>query len=251
MISEKEVLDSLDRLGEKLLDLRKENNGLKENLKSTEELLQEITKKYESAITVIKHIVENTIESKLEPLIESVKSENELLNKNFEESKSKIAELENQLKSLKEAADNKDRSLEAINNRLKSFYKATSDDLDIDNMITKIHTSDYDTSDVDEKLKEIKNDRFTNQYEWGRATKETEEMFIDFVKRLWDNYAVVGNYKILNRISDVKNGLDDITLNTFVKYLLDKKFIIERDTSEYISTYDVDTVIQSIMKKDT
>lgn len=248
MISEKEVLDSLDRLGEKLLDLRKENSGLKENLKNTEELLQEITEKYEGAIKVIKHIVENTIENKLEPLIESVKSENDLLNKNFEESKSKITELENQLKSLKEAADNKDRSLEAINNRLKSFYKATSDDLDIDNMITKIHTSDYDTSDVDKKLKEIKNDRFTNQYEWGRATKETEERFIDFVKRLWSDYAVVGNYKILNRISEIKNDLDDNTLNTFIKYLIDKKFIIERDTDEYITSYDVKDVITSITK---
>lgn len=248
MISEQEVLDSLDRLGEKLLNLRKENNELKAQLKDKEDCLEHITDKYKGSISVIKHIVENTIESKLEPSIVNIKSERDLLNKDYESAKQKITELEGQLKTLVDTTYSKVKSLETINNRLKSFYNNQSD-LDIDDMMTKIHSSDYDTSEVDEKLKEIKNDRFTNQYEWGRATKETEEKFVEFVKRLWDDYVVVGNYKILNRIANVKYNLDDNTLNTFVNYLLNKKFIIERNHDEYITSYDVDTVIQNIVKK--
>ena len=152
------------------------------------------------------------------------------------------------IERLKASADAKDRSLEAINNRLKSFSKAPSSDLDIDSMITRIHNNDVKDSEVDEKLKEIKNERFTIQYEWGRATKETERKFVEFIKRLWDGYAVVGNYKVLNKIADVRGDLDDGTMNTFLRFLLDRKLIERRDNGEIVSSAELERILAVITK---
>ena len=72
MISEEEVLESLDRLGEKLQSLRDENNAFKNKN-------EQLEKKVEGSLRVIRHIVENTIEQKYEPLVEKLESENKLL----------------------------------------------------------------------------------------------------------------------------------------------------------------------------
>ena len=248
MISEEEVLESIDRLGEKLQSLRDENNAFKNKN-------EQLEKKVEGSLRVIRHIVENTIEQKYEPLVEKLESENKLLGerclqlqKDKGDLTDKIKDLKADIERLKAAADAKDKSLEAINNRLKSFSKAPSTDLDIDSMITKIHNSDVADSEVDEKLKEIKNERFTTQYEWGRATKETERKFVAFVRALWDNFVVVGNYKILNKIAEVRGDLDDGTLNTFVRFLLDKKLIESRDNGDVVSSAELERVIAVITK---
>ena len=268
MISEQEVLEFLDRLGEKLQQLRDENNQQKlkiEELENANKLLaannldstrdaDEYYEKWQGAIKSLKHVVENT-EGKYEPLVEKLKQENKTLGekciqltKDKGDLVDKVQELKADIERLKASADAKDRSLEAINNRLKSFYKASSSDIDIDSMITKIHNNDVKDSEVDEKLKEIKNERFTIQYEWGRATKETEKKFVDFIKRLWEGYVVVGNYKVLNKIADVRGDLDDGTMNTFLRFLLDRKLIERRDNGEIVSSAELERILAVITK---
>ena len=261
MISEQEVLESLDRLGEKLQQLRDENNQQKskiEELENANKLLaannidstrdaDEYYEKWQGAVS--------SIEGKYEPLIEKLKQENKALGerciqltKDKGDLVDKVQVLKADIERLKASADAKDRSLEAINNRLKSFSKAPSSDLDIDSMITRIHNNDVKDSEVDEKLKEIKNERFTIQYEWGRATKETERKFVEFIKRLWDGYAVVGNYKVLNKIADVRGDLDDGTMNTFLRFLLDRKLIERRDNGEIVSSAELERILAVITK---
>ena len=261
MISEQEVLESLDRLGEKLQQLRDENNQQKskiEELENANKLLaannidstrdaDEYYEKWQGAVS--------SIEGKYEPLIEKLKQENKALGerciqltKDKGDLVDKVQVLKADIEQLKASADAKDRSLEAINNRLKSFSKAPSSDLDIDSMITRIHNNDVKDSEVDEKLKEIKNERFTIQYEWGRATKETERKFVEFIKRLWDGYVVVGNYKVLNKIADVRGDLDDGTMNTFLRFLLDRKLIERRDNGEVVSSAELERILAVITK---
>lgn len=261
MISEKEVLESLDRLGEKLLLVREENNKYileierldKENKDISEEL-RKARVKYGKAMSVIRYVVENTIEGKYEPLVKKLEDENKVLGERciqLQKDKGDLIDKVNEMKAdaerLKASVDAKDKSLEAINNRLKSFSKESSE-LDIDSMITRIHNNDVKHSEVDAKLKEIRNERFTIQYEWGRATKDTERKFVDFVKRLWADFAVIGNYKVLNKIADVKGDLDDNTLNTFIRFLLDKKLIERRDNGETVSTAELEKVVDVITK---
>lgn len=261
MISEQEVLESLDRLGEKLQQLRDENNQQKskiEELENANKFLaannidstrdtDEYYEKWQGAVS--------SIEGKYEPLIEKLKQENKALGerciqltKDKGDLVDKVQVLKADIERLKASADAKDRSLEAINNRLKSFSKAPSSDLDIDSMITRIHNNDVKDSEVDEKLKEIKNERFTIQYEWGRATKETERKFVEFIKRLWDGYVVVGNYKVLNKIADVRGDLDDGTMNTFLRFLLDRKLIERRDNGEVVSSSELERILAVITK---
>ena len=261
MISEQEVLESLDRLGEKLQQLRDENNQQKskiEELENANKFLaannidstrnaDEYYEKWQGAVS--------SIEGKYEPLIEKLKQENKALGerciqltKDKGDLVDKVQVLKADIERLKASADAKDRSLEAINNRLKSFSKAPSSDLDIDSMITRIHNNDVKDSEVDEKLKEIKNERFTIQYEWGRATKETERKFVEFIKRLWDGYVVVGNYKVLNKIADVRGDLDDGTMNTFLRFLLDRKLIERRDNGEIVSSAELERILAVITK---
>ena len=261
MISEQEVLESLDRLGEKLQQLRDENNQQKskiEELENANKFLaannidstrdaDEYYEKWQGAVS--------SIEGKYEPLIEKLKQENKALGerciqltKDKGDLVDKVQVLKADIEQLKASADAKDRSLEAINNRLKSFSKAQSSDLDIDSMITRIHNNDVKDSEVDEKLKEIKNERFTIQYEWGRATKETERKFVEFIKRLWDGYVVVGNYKVLNKIADVRGDLDDGTMNTFLRFLLDRKLIERRDNGEVVSSSELERILAVITK---
>ena len=268
MISEQEVLESLDRLGEKLQQLRDKNNQQKskiEELENANKFLaannidstrdaDEYYEKWQGAVSSLKHVVENTIEGKYEPLVEKLKQENKALGerciqltKDKGDLVDKVQVLKADIERLKASADAKDRSLEAINNRLKSFSKAPSSDLDIDSMITRIHNNDVKDSEVDEKLKEIKNERFTIQYEWGRATKETERKFVEFIKRLWDGYAV-GNYKVLNKIADVRGDLDDGTMNTFLRFLLDRKLIERRDNGEIVSSAELERILAVITK---
>ena len=261
MISEQEVLESLDRLGEKLQQLRDENNQQKskiEELENANKFLaannidstrdaDEYYEKWQGAVS--------SIEGEYEPLIEKLKQENKALGerciqltKDKGDLVDKVQVLKADIERLKASADAKDRSLEAINNRLKSFSKAPSSDLDIDSMITRIHNNDVKDSEVDEKLKEIKNERFTIQYEWGRATKETERKFVEFIKRLWDGYVVVGNYKVLNKIADVRGDLDDGTMNTFLRFLLDRKLIERRDNGEVVSSSELERILAVITK---
>ena len=261
MISEQEVLESLDRLGEKLQQLRDENNQQKSKIEELENAnkflaannidstrdVDEYYEKWQGAVS--------SIEGKYEPLIEKLKQENKALGerciqltKDKGDLVDKVQVLKADIERLKASADAKDRSLEAINNRLKSFSKAPSSDLDIDSMITRIHNNDVKDSEVDEKLKEIKNERFTIQYEWGRATKETERKFVEFIKRLWDGYVVVGNYKVLNKIADVRGDLDDGTMNTFLRFLLDRKLIERRDNGEVVSSSELERILAVITK---
>ena len=261
MISEQEVLESLDRLGEKLQQLRDENNQQKskiEELENANKFLaannidstrdaDEYYEKWQGAVS--------SIEGKYEPLIEKLKQENKALGerciqltKDKGDLVDRVQVLKADIERLKASADAKDRSLEAINSRLKSFSKAPSSDLDIDSMITRIHNNDVKDSEVDEKLKEIKNERFTIQYEWGRATKETERKFVEFIKRLWDGYVVVGNYKVLNKIADVRGDLDDGTMNTFLRFLLDRKLIERRDNGEVVSSSELERILAVITK---
>ena len=261
MISEKEVLESLDRLGEKLLLVREENNKqrldierLENENKDISEELKQARVKYGKALSVIRYVVENTIEGYYEPLVKKLEDENKVLGerciqlqKDKGDLVDKVKEMKADAERLKASVDAKDKSLEAINNRLKSFSKESSE-LDIDSMITRIHNNDVKHSEVDAKLKEIRNERFTIQYEWGRATKETEKRFVDFVKRLWNDYAVIGNYKVLNKIAEVKGDLDDNTLNTFIRFLLDRQLIERRDNGETVSTADLKKVVDVITK---
>lgn len=261
MISEKEVLESLDRLGEKLLIVREENNKQRLEIERLEnknndisEELEQARVKYAKALSVIRYVVENTIEGHYEPLVKKLEDENKALGerciqlqKDKGDLVDKVKEMKADAEKLKASVDAKDKSLEAINNRLKSFSKESSE-LDIDSMITRIHNNDVKHSEVDAKLKEIRNERFTIQYEWGRATKETEKRFVDFVKRLWNDYAVIGNYKVLNKIAEVKGDLDDNTLNTFIRFLLDRKLIERRDNGETVSTAELEKVVDVITK---
>lgn len=261
MISEKEVLESLDRLGEKLLIVREENNKQRLEIERLEnknndisEELEQARVKYAKALSVIRYVVENTIEGHYEPLVKKLEDENKAigerciqLQKDKGDLVDKVKEMKADAEKLKASVDAKDKSLEAINNRLKSFSKDSSE-LDIDSMITRIHNNDVKHSEVDAKLKEIRNERFTIQYEWGRATKETEKKFVDFVKRLWNDYAVIGNYKVLNKIAEVKGDLDDNTLNTFIRFLLDRKLIERRDNGETVSTAELEKVVDVITK---
>ena len=261
MISEKEVLESLDRLGEKLLIVREENNKQRLEIERLEnknndisEELEQARVKYDKALSIIRYVVENTIEGHYEPLVKKLEDENKAIGERciqLQKDKGDLVDKVNEMKAdaerLKASVDAKDKSLEAINNRLKSFSKESSE-LDIDSMITRIHNNDVKHSEVDAKLKEIRNERFTIQYEWGRATKETEKKFVDFVKRLWNDYAVIGNYKVLNKIAEVKGDLDDNTLNTFIRFLLDRKLIERRDNGETVSTAELEKVVDVITK---
>lgn len=255
MISEQEVIDSLDRFGKRISDLKSQVAQLtseNENLHKQLEDGSNVQKQYEGAIKA----VEDTIESKYEPLVAKLEEENRTLGERVLQLQKdngsltdKINEQKVDIERLKGELDKKDQTLEAINNRLKSFSKVPSSDLDIDSMITKIHNSKVETSAVDNEMEKIRKERFTDRYEWGRATKETVIKFVEFVERLWEGYVIVGNNKILNRIPDVKGGLDDNTVNTFLRFLLDKGLIQRRDNGEIITTYELKDIIERITKK--
>ncbi len=255
MISEQEVIDSLDHFGKRISDLKSQVAQLtseNENLHKQLEDGSNVQKQYEDAMKA----VEDTIESKYEPLVAKLEEENRTLGERVLQLQKdngsltdKINEQKVDIERLKGELDKKDQTLEAINNRLKSFSKAPSSDLDIDSMITKIHNSKVETSAVDNEMDKIRKERFTDLYEWGRATKETVIKFVEFVERLWEGYVIVGNNKILNRIPDVKGGLDDNTVNTFLRFLLDKGLIQRRDNGEIITTYELKDIIERITKK--
>lgn len=276
MISEKEVLESLDKFGEKIVSLRDKvaeleakNADLEQankilaanNIDTTHdaeefyEKYKAIEQKYLGAMNIVHHVVEETIEGKYEPLVEKLEKENKALGERCQQLQAdkgnltdKVATLKADIERLKAAADEKDKTLEAINSRLKSFSKAPTSDLDIDSMITKIHNNDVASSEVDAKLNEIKNERFTEQYAWGRATKETVNKFVAFVTRLWKDYATVGSVKILNRVPNIKEDLDENTVNTFFNYLLKSGYIEIRNGEEVISNFELDYVITQITK---
>lgn len=255
MISEQEVIDSLDRFGKRINDLKSQVAQLTSENESLHKQLEDgsnVQKQYEGAMKA----VEDTIGSKYEPLVAKLEEENRTLGERVLQLQKdngsltdKINEQKVDIERLKGELDKKDQTLEAINNRLKSFSKVPSSDLDIDSMITKIHNSKVETSAVDNEMDKIRKERFTDRYEWGRATKETVIKFVEFVERLWEGYAIVGNNKILNRIPDVKGGLDDNTVNTFLRFLLDKGLIQRRDNGEIITTYELKDIIERITKK--
>lgn len=255
MISEQEVIDSLDRFGKRINDLKSQVAQLTSENESLHKQLEDgsnVQKQYECAMKA----VEDTIESKYKPLVAKLEEETRTLGERVLQLQkdngsltNKINEQKVDIERLKGELDKKDQTLKAINNRLKSFSKAPSSDLDIDSMITKIHNSKVETSAVDNEMDKIRKERFTDQYEWGRATKETVIKFVEFVERLWEGYAIVGNNKILNRIPDVKGGLDDNTVNTFLHFLLDKGLIQRRDNGEIITTYELKDIIERITKK--
>lgn len=240
MISEQEVIDSLDRFGERIKSLKDqaaklaaENERLHKQIKEGKAAQEQ----YESLVAQLQE--ENRALS--ERAFQLQKDNDTLTNE--------VSVLKSEAEKLKSQVGDKDKTLEAINSRLKSFSKATSSDLDIDSMITKIHNSEVVTSEIDSEMDKIRKERFTDQYEWGRATKDTVMKFVEFAERLWEGYAIVGNNKILNRIPDVKGGLDDNTINTFLRFLLDKGLIQRRDNGEIISTYELKDIIDRITKK--
>lgn len=240
MISEQEVIDSLDRFGERIKSLKDqaaklaaENEQLHKQIKEGKATQEQ----YESLVAQLQE--ENRA---LSEKVLQLKKDNDTLT-------NEASALKSDAEKLKSQVDDKDKTLEAINSRLKSFSKAASSDLDIDSMITKIHNSEVETSEIDSEIDKIRKERFTDQYEWGRATKDTVMKFVEFAERLWEGYAVVGNNKILNRIPDVKGGLDDNTINTFLRFLLDKGLIQRRDNGEIITTYELKDIIDRITKK--
>lgn len=136
-----------------------------------------------------------------------------------------------------------------VNLNIKSKTKLSTD-LNVDDMLLKIKQTEATTSEVDDKMKEIRHSKFTSQYEWGRASRKTLELFIMFVTSLWKDAPLTGNYYILNSIVDCRGEIDDETLKLFTSYLFDKGIIENRQSNELVSAYRINDVITLITKRE-
>lgn len=140
--------------------------------------------------------------------------------------------------------------LDSILSRLKKRFTTSnkSSDLNVDDMLLKIKNSEIESSEVDSKIEEIREAKFTSQYLWGRATQKTLSLFISFVTEMWANVPQVGSYFILNKVND--SSIDDETMKVFTAFLYRQKIIEMRQNDEIVSQYKLNDVISIITKKE-
>lgn len=220
MISEKDVLDALNRFEDRIKQLKLEK----------EALMNDNSKK---ELTITQLADERT---KLLQENQKLKEDSSIIKNSLQEIKDKLNEVE------KIKQENKE-----LTELLKSSKEAIDTDLNVDSMMTKIKENDVKTSVVDDKLNEIKSERFTERYEWGRASKRTLNMFIDFVNALWYNAPKVNNLYILTSVDKAKGILDEESLNTFLDYLYKKGFVAKRD-NETVSQFPKELILKNIEK---
>lgn len=140
--------------------------------------------------------------------------------------------------------------LDSILNRLKKHFAASnrSSDLNVDDMLLKIKSNEVKSSEVDNKMEEIRESKFTSQYLWGRASQKTLGLFISFVTEMWNNAPQVGSYFILNKVND--SSIDDETLKLFTSFLYRQKILETRQNDEIVSQCKLNDVISLITKKE-
>lgn len=260
MISEKDVLKALDDFGEKIKSLRKETIDKSNEIISKDKIISDLNDK------VLNLTQENV----------NLKNEMKLLKNNIDNLNSQIdslkqnssKELNDSTKAVNEIAlnlrtmlDSKMNSLEAENESLrKQIAEKDSkiaqlmtpreiNDMTVDDMMHKIKTSEVKTSEVDKKLDEIKVERFTQPYEWGRANKATVDLFVSTVEALWKDAPKINNLYILNsRAADMvmSRTNDSDTKQTFINFLLRTGLMKKNELGEFTSNAELSSVIKRI-----
>lgn len=140
--------------------------------------------------------------------------------------------------------------LDSILSRLKKHFASSNKslDLNVDDMLLKIKSNEVKSSEVDNKMEEIRESKFTSQYLWGRASQKTLGLFISFVTEMWNNAPQVGSYFILNKVND--SSIDDETLKLFTSFLYRQKILETRQNDEIVSQCKLNDVISLITKKE-
>lgn len=137
-------------------------------------------------------------------------------------------------------------------NELKSRKIIHDTSADVDDMMEKIHTTDVDTSAVDETMTRIKRgQKLFKQYGFGVANEDTLKLFIDFVNNIYENSVKKDRYYIINHPDNCRLPvMTDNTYNTFMKFLIDNKLIESRlDGSEFVSLYSKEEVCEKLSKE--
>lgn len=178
---------------------------------------------------------------------ERLKQENADLKKQIEENNSTALKINDLIDKIDKLYKNNEEQKNFLMQSLTKNKESVNTDLNVDSMMTKIKENDAATSEVDDKINEIKSERFTQKYEWGRASKRTLNLFIDFINSLWYNAPRVNNIFVLKSLEQSKGILDDESLNTFMNYLYKKGFVIKRN-DELVSQYTKEIVLKSIEK---
>lgn len=127
--------------------------------------------------------------------------------------------------------------------------------LDVDDMMKKIHSSNVQSSVIDDTMKSIKKgEKLFKHYSFGVANKETLRIFVEFIKSLYNKSIKKGRFFILNNPMIAKSDLkiDDNTFNTFMSFLLDNSLIESRTTGdvvEYLSTFSFEELEEKISEE--
>ena len=120
---------------------------------------------------------------------------------------------------------------------------------DVDVMMTKIHTTDVDSSAVDETMESIKRgEKLFKQYSFGVANKETVKMFETFIHNMYEQAPLIGRFYILNNPFNCMGGLDKDACASLLQHLIQER-IVETRGEEYISQYLEEDVIKEITKE--
>lgn len=248
MISEKDVMQALDNFGNKIKQLKNDINNrdaeiekLKNEILDKSSLIAELNKELDDKAVEIEKIKKE----KLDTAADEIQQQTNDLKKELSNFSSDLfnenISLRNSIDSLKKQLDEKEEKIK----ELMTPKEVVMND-NIDSMMRKIKVNEVETSAVDKKLDEIKNERFTQQYEWGRATKSTLELFIKFIKRLWYQAPKVGGLYILNKVEECSNNIDTETLSTFYSYLMKSLLISKRDNGDIVSSFSEDDAIKKV-----
>ena len=166
----------------------------------------------------------------------------------IEKQEKDIEELNNELHQKELDIDNLNKSINSFESQIENKKKDYETE-DVDVMMTKIHTTDVDSSVVDETMQSIKKgEKLFKQYSFGVANKETIKMFEKFIHRLYIGAPLIGRYYILNNPSNCLDGLDPDACQTLLHHLVCCN-IIESRKHEYVTQYLEEAVVKAIVKE--
>lgn len=204
-------------------------------------------------------------------VLNAINTLSEICNKNL----NIIKTIEEKLNNIKVESFDYDKILNALkdynteNSKLVSYIKdltsykvVDSNNIfrpldDVDDMMKKIHTSNVQSSIIDDTMKSIKKgEKLFKHYSFGVANKETLRIFIEFIKSLYSNSIKKGRFFILNNPMTSKSDLkiDDNTFNTFMSFLLDNSLIESRTAGnvvEYLSTFSFEELEEKISEENS
>lgn len=258
-MKESEVLEKFDLFKEGLIkkntrieELEQEASNLKQECSDKSLSINQLVLQNEEKANVIEQLRTDYKSSldKYDDLKEKTyKTIKHLVEDVIEAQEKKIADLEQSLEDEKLQNDIAIAGLQKEITQLENRKEKRDTTEDVDVMMTKIHTTDVDSSAVDETMESIKRgEKLFKQYSFGVANKETVKMFETFIHNMYEQAPLIGRFYILNNPFNCMGELDKDACASLLQHLIQER-IVETRGEEYISQYLEEDVIKEITKE--